>query len=107
MPTKTKFLYGCSASFTNGNRDKDRNLQITCPPRFHIRDSFHYIASTLFVCQGQIEVFESIGGFDDDRHVKGRFDCLPNHNIILKMHDGRMEPSGTITLNFLFSQPYI
>ena len=39
----------------------------------------------MFVCQGQIEVFESIGGFDDDRHVKGRFDCLPNHNIILKM----------------------
>ena len=24
-----------------------------------------------------------------------------------KKHDGRMEPSGTITLNFLFSQPYI
>ena len=44
------------------------------------------IASRVHTTYGsQIEVFESIGGFDDDRHVKGRFDCLPNHNIILKM----------------------
>ncbi len=33
--------------------------------------------------------------------------CIHINKHSSKKHDGRMEPSGTITLNFLFSQPYI